>query len=142
METTYELYVLANGRWRLETRFEAARREDAIRTARMIESHSCGEPVRLVREVFDLQTHQTHESVVYDGNRRREVQDWRRSREGTVPGPYLSLFDDADPATGTIALTAGAAAGVLGKVAAIAAASFAIAIIAAVVHKGILGVLA
>jgi hypothetical protein len=142
VETTYELYVLTAGRWRLESRFEATRREDAIRTAKMIEAHGCGAPVRLVREVFDRGSQQARESIVYDGNRRREVRDWRRTRDSSLPGPYAGLFDAADPSSGTIRLSPAAAAAALGKLAAIAAASFAIAVMAAVVHRGMLSVLA
>jgi hypothetical protein len=52
------------------------------------------------------------------------------------------LFDAADPSSGTIRLSPAAAAAALGKLAAIAAASFAIAVMAAVVHRGMLSVLA
>lgn len=145
METTYELYVLSEGRWLLEARFDAARRAEAIRTAKMIEAHGCGELVKLVRETLDGRTLVAKETVVYNGLRRRDVREWRRTHSTEEPGPYAQWFED--PATLAIAAASAIfllaqAAKALGKVAAIAAASVAIAVLAAVVHRGMLTMLA
>ena len=158
MDTAYELYMFSQGRWLLEACFDAARREDAIRTERTIEDNVPGRAVKLVRETFDRRTRAAQETVVYNGQRRCEVREWRKAREPDQAGPYLSLFEsslaDTSPAAPPASFVRGGPSGsmamvmdgapiafVMAKVVAIAIASVGLAALAAVVHRGVLTIL-
>ncbi len=108
--TTYEVYIVDNGRWVLHARYRRDEREKAIEEAKVIE-REMGTQVKVSREVYNSSDNTSEETTVYASEKPVRRPAGPRAGAARGGGGGGGMFDDFDGGAGGRPAAAGVARG-------------------------------
>ena len=73
-EITYEVYVLAGGRWTIESRYTNLEREVAIDDAKSMHGNPNVKAVKVIKETYDVEKNSTIEATVFTTESISEIK--------------------------------------------------------------------
>ncbi len=97
-QVTYEVHVKQSGRWEIEARHEADGKDVAIEEAKELDAQKQVEEVKVVRELYDLDTGNTREYVIYKtpGASARQAAEAKHTSEPADRRGYSGSNDSHD----------------------------------------------